>query len=332
MATYLQSDCSIGLAAETVFGTYVAPSTHLEFTSETLQANQEFVQGAGLHAGSITDRFSRRVKGRINPSGDIVCDADSVTITPLLAAAFGSATPSGAGPYTRLFTPPVGDYLPSYTIQKGIPILGGTSVAAHNFLGMVCSQLALSAANNAIVSATTSWIGRDMETTTPLVTPAYAASSELFTFFGGSLTVGGTVTMPTSTTHATGGTAVANVTDFSLTYANGLSADDGFTFGGAGKRTRKPALMKRAITGQITAEFDATTLRDASLAGTGLALVLNLVSGADELQITLPKIVFASNVPASNGGSVITQQFDIAGLEDGTNPPICAWLKNSVAV
>jgi hypothetical protein len=136
-----------------------------------------------------------------------------------------------------------------------------------------------------------------MATDTSLVTPAYTASTTLFHFHGGKIYLGGTVTMPTTTAAASGGTEVAYVRDCQITLNNNLDSN-GWNFGGAGKRSRVPAYGRRQVTGQLTAEFDATTLRDASLGKTGMSLVLEFTGGTNEkLQLVLPKIDLDSNVP-----------------------------------
>lgn len=329
----LQSDCSIGIKKETTYGTAVTVDSHIEFTSASLQPNITYLQGRGLRAGSVGDRWNRRIKGKIIPSGDIVMDADSVTLATFLEAVFGSMTTGGTeAPYGRLYVPAVTDNLPSYTIQKGVPLRGGGDIKAHTFTSMQCGQMQINAANDAIVEITTSWSGQDMKTDTAFVTPAYPASSNLFHFHAGAIAIGGSASIPTTTAASTGGTAVANVRDIQITFNNNFDANEP-TLGGGGKRSRSSVLGHREITGQFTAEFDAVTLRDASLENTGLSLVLTFTAGANEkLQIMLPRIGIESNIPDSNGGDVITQQFSFAALEDGTNKIAYVLLQNAVAL
>lgn len=329
----LQSDCSIGIKKETTFGVAATVDQHIEFLSETLQKSVGYLVGQGMHAGAVGPRFNRRVGGKIDASGDIVFEADSIDIAPFLEAAFGKMETGGTspGPYFRLATCATTDNPPSYTIQKGVPLLGGGAVQPHTFAGMVCSQMKLTAAQDAIVEVSTTWMGKDMATDTALVTPAYTADVTLLHYYKASLALGGTVVMPTKTSAATGGTATANVTAFDVTLDNALDGG-GWNLGGAGTRTRPPVYGRRSITGTITAEFDAVTLRDASLSGAGMSLLLELAGGTDEkLQVVLPKIGLDSNVPNSNGGDVITQQFNFTAFEDGENLLAYALLQNKVA-
>lgn len=331
-ATYLQSDVSIGIKKETTYGTAATVAQHIEFVSETLQKNVEYVSSTALRRGLVGPRFAGRVSGKISAGGDIVYEANSVDTSILLEAAFGVVANGGAAPpYFRLYTCATGDVPASYTIQKGIPTVGGVGVSAHTFTGMVCSSLQINAAQDAILQLTATWAGKDMDTGASLVVPAYTASTSLFHFHKASLAIGGSVVMPTTTGLATGGTDTVNIRDCTITLDNGLDAN-GWAFGGAGKRTRVQAYGRRAITGQFTAEYTDNTLRDASLGNTGLSLVLAFTGGTNEvLQIVLPKIGLNSNVPNANGGDVITQQFDFTAFNDDTNALAYAVLENTVA-
>lgn len=329
---YLQSDCSIGIKKEATYGTAVTVDQHICFVSESLQKDIDYMQSQGLCVGKVGPNWGGRVSGKITAAGDIVFEANSVDTATFLEAAFGTVATGGAAPpYFHLATCKTGDVPPSYTIQKGIPLVGGASVAPHTFTGMVCDQLQINAATDAILQLTATFAGQNMETTTPLVTPAYTASTSLFHFHKATLAIGGTIVAPTTTSLATGGTATADVRGCTITINNHLDTN-GWNFGGNGKRTRVQAYGPREITGQMTVEFDAVTLRDASLSNTGLGLLLEFTGGVNEtLQIVLPKIGLKSNVPNSNAGDVITQQFDFTAFQDAGSVLAYAMLGNTVA-
>jgi hypothetical protein len=230
----------------------------------------------------------------------------------LLKAAFGvgvSTNITGAA-YQQLFTPANDDFLPSFTIQKGIPLVGG-AVQPMTFDGMVCSKLELSAQAGGLLSIKTDWVGRALATDTSLASPAYPASTRLFSFVGGSILTG-SITPPTTTALASGGTTVANVRSFDATLDNNLDAE-GFFFGGAGRRTRKPVLGMRKFTGSLQAEYTSNDFRDAYLQQTNLALVLRFattvaITGSyyPTLEITLPCLRLDSGLPKAVRGSGAT--------------------------
>lgn len=338
-----QQDCSVGIsAAETTYGTYAAAARHFEFTDESFMYKPEFVQGKGLRVGAVTDRVARRSTGMISAEGDLEVELCSKGLGVLFTAALGSSVStlvSGAA-YQQLHTPTTTDLLPSYTIQKGVPPVGGGATSPHSFPGAMCKSLELEAKQGEIVSLKTSWMARTLDTASAYVAPTYPAAPELFTFVHGAIVIGGTVVPPTTTTLATGGTVAANITDFKLKYDNGLD-DGGYTFGNGGMKGRKGVLGLRSITGSITAEYTDNVLRDAFIAQTNLALVMtfqtqSIISGAIKptYQVTCPLVRLEGDTPSSNAGKVVTVDHDFTGLDGGVaaSPIYIACLTSDTAI
>lgn len=326
-----QQDCSIGIAKETTYGTYVVPSRHLEFTSEGFDSEPEFLQGEGLRVGAVLARAARRSTGKVSASGDLEVEALTSGQGILWEAALGqvTVTANGTGGSTHIYTPAVTDPMPSYSIQKGVPLLGGGAIQPHTFLGAMCSSIELTAPDNGILTVKTEWMAKEMNTTTGYAPAVYPAAADLFTFTGGSIYVGNTVTAPSGAALAVvTGSPLANVVDASVKWENNLD-DAGYNLGGGGRRTRKNALGLRSGSGKITAEFDSTTLRDAFINQTRLTLVLTFTAGASygtpgrvsTLQVYCPVIVLEGEIPKANGGDVITQSIDFTILDDGTSNP-----------
>lgn len=321
-----QLDSQIGLKKETTYGTPVTVDTFLEFTEETLDWTPTYVQGSGMRVGQITDYADRRVLGKEEVGGSITVEALTKGMGKLFEAAMGgtgTSTVVSGSAYQQIFTPATTDTINSYTIQKGIPLLDGGASQPMTFAGMVCSGFELTVPNGGIPTLTTNWGGKSIATATALATASYPSSVEQLSFVHGSITIGGTVTPPTTTALASGGTAVANIRSARISYDNGLDTE-GFNLGDSGRRSRKPHLGKRAITGNIEAEFDAVALRDAWLNNASLALVLTLqwpiaITGAvfPTLQLTVPVIKLEGELPkAVQPGSVVTQSIDFTG-QDG---------------
>lgn len=318
-----QLDKSVGLKKETTFGTAVTVDHFPEFLSATLKAQPKFVQGQGMRVGSRVARANRRAKVSELAGGDIEVEVATKGFGIFLEAMLGaglSTSISGAA-YQQLFTPSVDDFIGSYTVQQGIPLLGGARQAT-TFLGAMCSSLEITAGLEEIVKAKTSWIARETKTDIALANPAYPVGAELLTFVHGSIVIGGTVNVPTATALANGGTTAANIRDFSLTLSNGLDSG-GMAFGGGGKLTRRKALGALDIKGKITAEYTDNVLRDAWLAQTDLALVMSFIStnqigvtGAyPALQIVVPNIRLDGDVPVASNSDVQTLPIDFTGLD-----------------
>ncbi|WP_104116967.1 phage tail tube protein [Arthrobacter sp. B1805] len=318
-----QLDCSIGLKEETGYGTAVVPDRFTEFVSESLAWTPEFKQGAGLRLGSRVPRASRRALVKQSAGGDIELEMTTKGMGLFLKALFGNSTSTAigaSGAFQQVHTLTTTSPLPSYTIQKGTPLLHG-EVSATTFLGAMCASAELSASNADIVKLKTSWSAREIKTDTAYAPPSYAVDGDLLTFVHGAIRIGGDVTPPTATALADGGADAANITEFSLTIDNKLD-EGGFTFGGQGKRNRRQAVGLAEVKGKITAEYSSNVLRDAYLNQLPLTLVMTFETPTDiapgvkaALQIFLPVIKLEGEVPKSNGGEVITQSIDFTGLD-----------------
>lgn len=334
-----QLDASIGMKLETVFGTPVTVDQFLEFTDEGFDRKPEWAQGKGLRVGSRVDRAARRSLGQEGAEGSLTVEAAIKGLGILLNASLGGLTntaiPGATGAYQQVHTLATTDPVNSYTIQKGIPPVGGGSTSPMTFPGSVCKSLELTSKLGDVVEIKTDWLCREARTDVAYAAPSYpsipAGVDPLFTFVHGALTLGGTVTPPTTTALASGGTVIADVMDITVKVDQGLD-EGGRGMGGGGKITRRPALGKAKIDGSMTAEFDSTTLRDAYMNQTRLALVLTFTHDAPigtgtpvpaALQVTIPVIVLEGELPkASKDGSPVTQSIKWTGLDGLSGSPI----------
>lgn len=318
----IQADCSIGFKKEPTFGTGVTVDRFLEFTSETFDRDATYYQGNGLRPGSRLARSGRRVLVKDGAKGDVELEVPSRGLGTFLELLFGTASSTlvSTGLYQQLFTLIKSDYLPSATIQKGVPRLGAETVDAYTIRGAVASSFELSVSSD-VLKLKSSWLGKEIDTSVAYATPSYPATQELFSFVGASITVGGAVTVPTTTALAAGGTSVADIRDFTIQVDNKLDSG-GFNLGGQGKRTRRPAVGIAEVKGKVTAEYDATTFRDAVMSQTPLSIVATFQANTDitagnkpTLQVVVPDIRLEGELPKSNGGDVITQSIDWTGFD-----------------
>lgn len=313
-----QFDCSIGLKKETTYGTAVTVDKFYEFTEEDLAWQPNFVDGGAMRYGSRIAAADRHVLVKDACGGSFTVEAMTKGLGALFEAALGVGTSTiiGAGPaYQQLFTPTT-QAMPSYTIQKGIPPIGGGAVNAHTFSGMVCTGFEFSVDNSGVPTFKFNWAGKGISTAIGYAAASYPASNGLLTFVNGSITVGGSPTLPTATALASGGTAVANVRSASFTWENNLDSE-GYNFGNAGQRGRAPVIGLRAGSGSLVVDYNDNTMRDAYLNQTNLAIVLTFqgtvaITGSNypTIQITLPCVRLDGEIPKAAGGDVITQTCD----------------------
>jgi hypothetical protein len=321
-----QQDSSIGIAKEPSFGVVTTPDHFYEFLDESYNWVPTFTNSNGQRVGRGLQRVDRRVLTKEESTGDLNIEGFTKGLGFLFQAALGTATSTliSGSAYQQLITPATTDYLNSYTIQKGIPLLGGGAAQPQTYAGMVCSGFTMTVGATAIPTFKFPWVGKSMDTTTALTAATYLANNQVWSFKDGSIQLGGTVTLPTANTLASGGTVAADIVDVSLVWGSALDGG-GFNLGGSGQRTRKPATGDRVATGSLTAEFDSTVLLAAWRAQTPLSLVLNfistssLISGSTyaQLQITCPAIVLNGEMPKANSGKVITQTIPFDVMDNG---------------
>lgn len=317
-----QQDASIGIKQETTYGTVATVDTWPEYLEETFDDAPEVISGKGLRVGRVMQYAKRRRAGKQAANGDLTLEVFTKGLGKFFLAALGagSSTVISGSSYQQLFWPTTADFLNSYTIQKGLPKLGGAA-SPQTYAGMVCSGFELDLSNSGEPTVKFSFVGRSMDTTTGYVTPSYIANNELFSWVDAALTIGGAVTPPTATALASGGTNTVDVSALTITWDNGLD-QNGYNFGASGLRSRPQALGERVGTGSLTVEYDADTFRDAWKAQTDLALVVTLqlaeiISGSNHptLQICIPELKFEGEMPKSNSGDVITQTIPFTILD-----------------
>lgn len=336
-----QLDSSIGIKKEATYGVAVVPTVFPEFLSETFEWKPSYMTSKGLKQGSRVTRGERRILGKNWVEGDLELEAVSRGLGVFWEALMGSATSTiiGAGPaYQHNFTLTNTDPFPSYTIQKGIPLLNGGAVQAHTFAGAVCTRGTITAGEGEIVKLRSSWNAKSVDTSTAYTPPVYInTGQEPFTYWQGDIKLGTTaVTMPTTTALATGaGASSVNIKDFSLTVDNKLDTN-GFTFGSGGKQGRRPHLGYTEITGKLTAEFDSVTLRDWYLNNTGIALIATFTGATllqtgvyNTLQIVIPSIKLDGELPKAVTDGVVTQDVGFTVVDNGTQTPLTVVIRSN---
>lgn len=330
----LQTDASIGIVKETTYGTAVTVTRFPEFVDQNLTQDNKYVQGQGLRVGKTVARAARRALAQVDVKGDIKLEASTKGLGPFFQAMLGTGVPtitSAPPAWQQLFTPAVTDPMPSYTIQAGMPPIGGGTSLAHTFEGCVCDKWQITAdASSGIVQVSTSWVGKDLLTATAYAAPSYVATPHLFTFAQGAALIGvagtATLTVPGAATLGTM-TASAAATDIQITKfeLDGDNATDGggYVFGAAGKRGRSPVYGLRAITGSMTFEFASAVVRDYYLNQTNLSLLVTFTSGElivgstySTLQIAIPSLILEGDVPNSNSGNAVTTDVKFTVLDN----------------
>lgn len=311
-------DCSINVAKESTYGTAVAGTTAYEFNSEGFDYEPNRVQGTGLRVNGRVARSGRRVETTKQAVGALEIDAQTKGMARLLEAAVGAGTATLVSGTTYQHNYIFADVPPSLTVQKSVPRADGT-IDPYTYAGVMVNSWEFNAANDDIAKFSFDFDCRSMDTARAFDALTYPTTPSLYHFGQAAITVGGAVTVPTSTALATGGTAATDVRDFSLSVNNNLQTDR-FNFGASGLKA-KPTVGLREVTGKFTAEYSATTYRTAFVADTDLAITVTLTSsealstGTATLQIVLPIVRLESAVPVANDGNLVTVEHSFSVLD-----------------
>jgi len=324
MATVL--DAQFGIADETTYGTPVTVTRFYE-----VQAGDGFDyrpnrrQGTGMKVGAIGPRSNRRV----TPNGDYGASMNHEVLSKgfgLLFHKMFGGTPtvtSLTGAYQQVFT--LGGALKPFTGQLGVPRIasdGSATVDPFTATGCTIPSFGFSMDNADILKVKYDVDARDMATATALASASYPTGANLFSFAGCSL-YGGTYTAPTTTVLGSGGTALANVTNFSLDVTR--NADTARYLGGAAGKKAIPIPGMAGVSGVLGIEYSDTVYRDAYLADTDLVLVANfqsaLITGAiyETVQIAVANMRLDGELPKPTGETT-KASCSFTALENGTNP------------
>jgi hypothetical protein len=322
-------DASIGLAPEATYGVGVTVTRFVE-GKETFDKKLGIENSEGPRTGRRVNRLNRNVVTRVDVAGDLSFDFMTRGLGILVNAFFGAVTnttipASAPAVFQQVHTPSITDPLSSFTIQKGVPPVLGGSVVPITMYGMMADQLDFELKSAGIFNATIGWVGKNADRVPSYAAPSYPADLGPLTNVHASLTLGGTVVTPTATALSSGGTAVTNVRDLSMSFKNNLDGD-GYNIGGAGTRTRKNMLGALDITGKMTADFDSNVYLDAFWAQTAIPLVLTLSHTTEiettlhlksTLEICLPNIRLKGEIPKTGDSKPVTQSIDFEAFDDG---------------
>lgn len=279
----------VGFVKETTAGTRVVPTRFLELVNESVKVNRQTMRSNGIRAGRR--RASRMRNGATTVGGPLTVVMAPQGMGALLELCMGGVATSGAGPYTHVFTDGT---LPTGTFQIGKPRTLSTTVDPLDVLGATVTDWSFSTSASDTTEAEFSFSINGMTATTAqsLATASYPTGYQGFVFTEAVVNVGGSQT---------------DVTDVSISSALGIQGDR-LRIGSGTAPRRATQNGYRVATGTLTADYTATTLRDAYISGADLALSVVFTSGATSL-------TFAGNIKPVDDGTP-----NVSGPENLTQP------------
>lgn len=307
----------LGIATESTYGTYAAPTTFLKPTSESIQRTNNYVRTFGLGAGSLVQDANLHTLTTHTAAGGFVLDVRDKGFGKLLNLLHGNTvTPTSltGGLYRQQhdigLTSPTGK---SLTVQVGRPDITGT-VQPFSYLGCKVTQLVFTLALNGVVSANVTLDAQDEVTSQTLATATYPTGAVPFNFTNATIQFDGTLLTDV-------------VTSATVTIPLPQKVDRFGIGGGAIKKepvvnaAMAPTIaltMEFANLNQLTAFQNATT-RKLQLLCTGSTTSGTFASG---LNFTAYATRTTAASPVVAGPDVLNQQVQLEVVNNSTNPPL----------
>lgn len=144
----------LGVALETVSGTYVAPTKFIPFENESLNINHDVVWRRPIRNSS---GLVGATAGNIFVEGEISLEALSDVLVYFMYASRCTVVKSGAGPYTYAFTPaPVA--VPTKTMSISVR---RSATEVFGFVGCVVNSVTLTVEDSGILKLKIGIVGAD---------------------------------------------------------------------------------------------------------------------------------------------------------------------------
>jgi hypothetical protein len=316
---------SLGLAPEVTYGTYVAPTRHIEVAGKIgLKKVKNTKVSQGLAAGRQVPLATRRKVITKAGGGSFPIEVASKGFGLLLNQLIGgTVTPTQQGITTAYLqthqltsTQDVaGKYL---TLQAGVPDAGGT-VRPYTFLGSKVTAMEFSCGVDEYLTAAVDVDCRDVTEAETLVAPSYSATAEPFHFGQGTVKIGSTVG---------GAAAIQGVRKMSLKIERKM-ATDRFFYGNGGLKS-EPLLNDFAgLSGSLDVDFiTKADLADRFADDTQFALIWEFTGDLiedtyyDLIRFTLPACFLDDETPQVDGPDLVKTPYKFTVLNDGTNAPV----------
>lgn len=308
----------VGIAPESTWGTYVAPTRFVRAQSYAVERVASRQQGSGISTGQYGPLASQYVETVVGAAGSLAFDVQNRGIGVLLNTLMGgTVTPTQAGTwsvYTATHT--LADtYGKSLTMQVGAPYRAG-SVIANTLTGGKVTSAEFSCAVDGLLQANLAIDGKTYTTSESLASASYTSTN---VFKGSAMTL----KLGTFNSEA----AVAGVRSVSVAISRPHDTQD-FTAGQSGAKLQQVLNGWADITATIEADWlDKATFQDLAHGATTTSLVWEFTGSTiastyvDTFRITLPSVSFEPGTQGVAGASELTNTWNATWRFDGTNQP-----------
>ncbi|WP_327710026.1 phage tail tube protein [Streptomyces sp. NBC_00464] len=318
----------VGIAAETTYGTYVAPTKFVEFTKESLQLKKVTAQSAGIAAGRLMPLSSRRVVTQRSAAGSLDMEVTNKAMGVLLQSLMGTTvTPvqqaaTAAYLQTHLLADVAGK---SLTLQKGLPLTTGT-VTRKNFLGCKVISAEFSCEVGGMLTVSFELDCKDVEETSVLAVATYPSMSP---FHFGQMSV-------KTGTYASE-VARDGIRKVSVKIER-PQATERYYAGQSGTKAEPITNDQVKITGSLEGDYVDTVLDDLHTSDGGMSFVWDFTgpiiaaSNPERFTVKLPVIKLDDAPPTVEGFDLVKPTFNFTGLSNGTNVPSIEYMSTDITL
>lgn len=313
MALKSGMNSSLGLVAESVYGTYIAPTRWIPHVKAPLDHMIDRLESEGIMAGRRVLDADQWSAGNIGVKLPLELELYDRSIGLLFTHMFGSVVTSGVGPFTHTFTP--GDLTgKSLTMQIGTPNTNDGTVHPFSLLGCKIDEweLGLEAGKTATLGVDV--VAKSVTTAQSLAAVSYATGIGIgMTFVGASVTLAG---------------SAYKTEKMTLKGNNGLNTDRRFI----GDQTiDEPLEAKlREYTGTISSELFDLTAYNRFVNGTTAALIFALAKGTATATATM-NVRFDGDAPKVDGRDIVKNELPFKSIGDTDAAAITMVLVNGDA-
>lgn len=298
------------LAANTVVGTYVAgiygrggtPTRFFDITPpESMKLQTQRIESAGLRASNKVLKSDKWAINRTGAAGAIKLEVQAKQFGLILKHMMGSIATTGPSDSAYTHTATIGPMFGKSLLQQiGKAFTQSQVVQPFTYPGVKIIDWTLSCAVDGILTLDLTLDAQDEQVSVALAAASYPTNSELLTYAGGLVQVGG---------------AECDVTDFSLKCTMGYNADRRFLRQNTLQKEPAEAAM-RDFEFSMTAEWTdmlqynrfAASVRANALAALSAAWTAPILIGATSvpsLTVTAPAARFDTDSPVITGPELI---------------------------
>lgn len=309
-------DAQVGIATETTFGTFAAPTDWFEWTDNSLKRNDERIESKAKGRGNRLLRADRWDVGRTGGEGDLGFEVPDRGSSPLILPCLGAvahAQPDAASaPTVWEHTHTLGDLDGlSLSIQSLLPSISGTDVPL-SFLGCKVASWELSNAVDDYLALKWSIDAREVLDSEAAAVPQYAAGARPLPWTGAAINLDG---------------AAYDVNSVTLSGDSGLK-NDRYFLGERRKKEQLEGAALRDLSGELAGgEFTDTAawhlFVDGTVASLSFAWTGAVIEGAFNfaVEVTIPAVRFDGDTPTPDDGPIEQPlQFKVLDPADGSEP------------